>query len=89
MCTRVHFWAGYVIPAWVLTCPPGPLPLGTYCGSAINFKSRWSKHKTDMTNCKAEDCGGIWGPPKTLKNGKIGGFGASKYPPKLKKKSFF
>ena len=28
-----------------------------YCGSAINFKSRWSKHKTDMTNCKDEDCG--------------------------------
>ena len=30
MCTRVHFWARYVIPAWVSTCPPGPLPLGTY-----------------------------------------------------------
>ena len=28
-----------------------------YCGSAVNFKGRWSKHKSDMTNCKAEDCG--------------------------------
>ena len=26
-----------------------------YCGSAVNFKSRWSQHKTDMTNCKDED----------------------------------
>ena len=28
-----------------------------YCGSAVGFKGRWSKHKTDMINCKNEDCG--------------------------------
>ena len=28
-----------------------------YCGSAVGFKSRWSKHKTDMISCKDEDCG--------------------------------
>ena len=27
-----------------------------YCGSAVNFKSQGSKRKTDMTNCKDEDC---------------------------------
>ena len=28
-----------------------------YTGSAVNFKNRWSKHKTDMMNGKGEDCG--------------------------------
>ena len=28
-----------------------------YCGSSVNFKSRWSKHKNDMIHGKGEDCG--------------------------------
>ena len=28
-----------------------------YCGSSVNFKSRWSKHKNDMIHGRGEDCG--------------------------------
>ena len=28
-----------------------------YTGSAVNFKSRFSKHKCDMVKLKGEDCG--------------------------------
>ena len=28
-----------------------------YVGSSVSFKGRWSKHKTDMTNARGEDCG--------------------------------
>ena len=28
-----------------------------YCGSSINFKGRFSKHKCDLVKAKGEDCG--------------------------------
>ena len=28
-----------------------------YTGSSVNFKARWSKHRSDMIHARGEDCG--------------------------------